>query len=358
MFFQFIVFIVAFAISYMLSLFFVKNIYTLRFNEVFARVESPYHKDKRFILKVGGLIIFTSTALAIFIIALFRKDLNITAYDLNKTIGLIAGAAIIFLLGIYDDAKKVGYKGKFVWQLFAVVPLAVSGYSISRISFFGGSIDIHWFGYIFMIMWIVLITNALNIIDGLDGLACGVAVITFGAIALVSHESYPPIVILCLACIGSLLAFLRFNFYPAKLFLGDNGSLLLGYVLAVLSLEINIKMNTLTALSLPVLVLMIPIGSVVYSFLRRIITGRNPFVGDRLHLHYLLLDAGIPHHIVVILFWLSTFVFAMLGVTSSFLGKRFEFFMLSLGVFTVVLAYISTILYLYKKKKQVSRSPH
>jgi UDP-GlcNAc:undecaprenyl-phosphate GlcNAc-1-phosphate transferase len=328
------IFILAFIISYLLSDFFTK--YTI---------------DNKKVLKVGGIIIFAAVVSAMFMVVLFKKDLAITGYSLKKIIGFAVGSVIILSLGIYDDLKKIGYRGKLLWQLAAIAPLLISGYSISRLSLFTRSIEIYWSGYILLVFWVLLITNALNLIDGLDGLACGVAIIAFSVLAVVTHLSFPVIQFLSLACIGSLLAFLKYNFYPAKLYLGDNGSLLLGYALAVSSLEANVKMNTLTALALPVLILMLPIGSAVYSFFRRLGKGRNPFLADRLHLHYLLLRSGIPHHVVVLLFWLSSVVLAMLGLISYFLGRRFEFFILSLGIIAVILAYNLSIGFISRERK-------
>lgn len=311
-----------------------------------------FHKDDKEILKVGGMIVFISTILAIFIVSLFSKNLEIDIYSLRKIAGLATSAIIILILGIFDDAKKIGYKRKFLWQIIATVPIIISGYSINQFSFFGRSLEIYWFGYVCMIFWIILITNAINLIDGLDGLAAGISIIAFLALAIISHRFYPTVQILCLACIGSLLAFLKYNFYPAKLYLGDNGSLTLGFVLAVLSLETNVKMNTLTMLSLPVLILMLPIGSVIYSFIRRISNGKNPFIADKLHLHYLLLSSGVPHPVVVILFWISSVVLAMLGIVSYFLNRRLEFFILLLGVLVLIASYILCMLLVSQKKKK------
>lgn len=331
---QISIFILAFIISYLLSNFFAKR--------------TTNNKE---VLKIGGVIVFLATILAMLMVGLFKKDLAIAGYSLRKIIGFAAGSTIILFLGIYDDLKTIGYKGKFLWQLAAIAPLLISGYSISRLSLFTNSIEIYWFGYILLVFWVLLITNALNLIDGLDGLACGVAIIAFSVLVVVTHLSFPAIQLLSLACIGSLLAFLKYNFYPAKLYLGDNGSLLLGYALAVSSLEANVKMNTLTALALPVLILMLPIGSAVYSFFRRLGKGKNPFLADRLHLHYLLLRSGIPHHMVVLLFWLSSMVLAMLGLTSYFLGRRFEFFILALGIIIVILSYNLSIGFISRGRK-------
>lgn len=351
--FQIAVFVIAFIISFILSKFFAEYIRKFPFHKIFPHEKSRFHKDKKDILKVGGMIVFISAILAIFIALIFKRDLGIPLYDLKKIAGFTVGSILIFILGIYDDAKKIGYKTKFLWQVIATIPLIVSGYSITRVSFFGASLEIYWLGYILMIFWIVLVTNAVNLIDGLDGLACGIAIITFSALAIISHVSYhPSIELLCFACLGSLLAFLKYNIYPAKLFLGDNGSLLLGFILAVLSLQINVKMNTLTMLSLPVLILMLPIGSTIYSFLRRLIKGKNPFMADRLHLHYLLLSSGVPHIAVVGLFWLSSVILAMLGIVSYFLNRRLEFLILASGVLVLVLSYLAVIVIMAKRKAQ------
>jgi UDP-GlcNAc:undecaprenyl-phosphate GlcNAc-1-phosphate transferase len=344
------VFALSFLIAYVISKFFAEKKGIPAFYGIFPREISPFHKDKKEILKVGGLIIFISVVFTLFTAFIFTDGLKFGIYDLRKAAGLVAGSIIILLLGIFDDTRKFNYKLKFLWQLAATVPILVSGYKISAVSFFGQSLEIYATGYFLMIFWLILITNAINLIDGLDGLASGVGIITFSALAIISHKFYPNVAILCLACIGSLLAFLRYNLYPAKLFLGDNGSLLLGFVLAVLSLETSLKMNTLTALGLPILILIVPIGSAFYSFIRRLIRGKDPFVADRLHLHHLLLRSGIPHQVVVMLFWFSTMILAMLGVVSYFLDRRLEFFILAAGVLLLIVAYILAITTISRKK--------
>lgn len=328
------VFILAFVISYFIAGFFAKK------------------KDNKKTVKAGGAIIFVSVILAILAAGIAGDGLKAVSYDLKKIAGFALGAIIMLALGIYDDARKLGYKAKFAWQAIATVPIILSGYNIYRLSFFGNSMEIYPAGPVLIICWVILITNAVNLIDGLDGLACGVGIITFSALAVISHVTHPAVEILCLACMGSLLAFLRYNFYPAKLYLGDSGSLLLGFTLAVLSLEINVKMNTLTALSLPVLVLFVPIGSAIYSFSRRLRKGKNPFVADRLHLHHLLLNSGISQAVIVGLFWLSSFVLAMLGVVSYFLNRRLELFILSLGIIVLIICYASTIIIISRERKK------
>ena len=139
MIFKIIVFFSSFLITYMLSNFFAKNIPNFNFYSIFARERSLFHKDSKEILKVGGIIIFISVSLALFIPILFKETSNIDFYNLKKIAGLTTGAIIMLILGIFDDAKKVSYKGKFLWQIIAIVPLIISGYKISWLSFFGNS---------------------------------------------------------------------------------------------------------------------------------------------------------------------------------------------------------------------------
>ena len=134
------IFILAFLISYVLSRFFAGRVGGSASYWIFPREESPFHRDKKEILKVGGVIIFASVIFAVYIAASCRIGLEIIAFDAKKIIGLIAGSIIILLLGIFDDTRKFSYKLKFLWQFAATIPILISGYNISAVSFFGKSL--------------------------------------------------------------------------------------------------------------------------------------------------------------------------------------------------------------------------
>jgi len=340
---EILVFCLSFILSLILSDFFVKNMQHFTFYKTFSRTPLDTLDKKEEVLKVGGIILFASVVLAFFFSCLIKNNIQYDPIMIKKIIGFTAGSIIILFLGLYDDAKKIGYKGKMLWEMAAITPLILAHFKIEHISLAGRTFNLSWAGYAVLIMWILLVTNAINLIDGLDGLASGVAIITFSALAIISHNLNKFITVLSIASIGSLIGFLRYNFHPAKLYLGDNGSLLIGFMLAVFSIEINVKMNTLTALSLPILILMLPMGSAIYSFSRRVKNGKNPFVADRLHLHYLLLNSGIPYLIVVFLFWLSSLLLTTLGVVSYFTHRRFEFIILAFGILILIAGYSASL---------------
>jgi UDP-GlcNAc:undecaprenyl-phosphate GlcNAc-1-phosphate transferase len=236
-------------------------------------------------------------------------------------------ACIVFFLGIYDDVLGAGPYLKFSVQALAGAMLFAGGLRILDLPVLFGTHDLPWFlGLPLTILWVLAITNAFNLIDGLDGLAAGSALFStmvVFVVALLSGSSLVALMTIALA--GSVLGFLRFNFNPATIFLGDCGSLFIGFMLSALALQGAQKAPTIIAVAIPVVSFGLPILETVLSVIRRFISGRPVFTADREHIHHKLLQLGLSHRQVVIVLYAVSALFALLSLfllwpTGSTLG--------------------------------------
>ncbi len=250
-----------------------------------------------------------------------------SAFSLKILFTILAPASLVFLLGVYDDLHGVGPYFKFSVQGIAATMLFMGGLRIVNIPVLFGEHKLPWFiGLAFTILWVLAITNAFNLIDGLDGLAAGSALFSTLVAFVVALLNGPSLVtVMTIALAGAILGFLRFNFNPATIFLGDSGSLFIGFLLSALALEGAQKAPTIVAVAIPVVSFGLPILETSLSIVRRLISGRPVFTADAEHIHHKLLQHGMTHRQVVILLYGVSAVFAMLSLfllwpTGSSLG--------------------------------------
>lgn len=279
--------------------------------------------------RLGGVAIFIGFCACMGIAAIWiaRHPLPHSPNSL-KTLGtILAPAALIFLLGVYDDLHGVGPYFKFTIQGIAATVLYVGGLRIVNIPVIFGDRVLPWYiGLVLTVGWVLAITNAFNLIDGLDGLAAGSALFSTMVAFVVALLNGPPLVeIMTIALAGAILGFLRFNFNPATIFLGDSGSLLIGFLLSAFALKGAQKAPTIVAVAIPIVSFGLPILETVLSIIRRLISGRPVFTADREHIHHKLLQHGLTHRQVVILLYGVSAVFALLSLfllwpTGSSLG--------------------------------------
>lgn len=245
----------------------------------------------------------------------------------NTLVTILVPAVLVFLLGVYDDLHGVGPYFKFAVQAMAGGLLFAGGLRISDLPVLFGAHHFPWFiGLAITILWVIGITNAFNLIDGLDGLAAGSALfstLVVFVVALLSGSSLVSMMSLALA--GAILGFLRFNFNPATIFLGDCGSLFIGFMLSALALLGAQKAPTIIAVAIPVVSFGLPILETTLSVIRRFISGRPVFTADREHIHHKLLQRGMSHRQVVIVLYAVSALFALLSLfllwpTGSTLG--------------------------------------
>lgn len=253
--------------------------------------------------------------------------------------GILAGGLLLFWAGVMDDLKGLSARQKLTGQvLSAAVAVAVGGLTISNLGNlfgFGDLILPPWIGVPFTIFAIVGMINAINLFDGLDGLAAGVSIIALSIfIVFALFTGNRLVVTLGAGLLGALLAFLKYNFYPARIFMGDAGSMLCGFCLACLAIVLTQAPNSspdLVSPALPVLVLGLPIMDTLWVMGRRLGYGRNPFAPDKTHLHHRLLQLGFSHLAVVLTIWAGTLGWGFLAVL---LRHSPEYF--ALGLFLVL----------------------
>lgn len=223
-----------------------------------------------------------------------------------RVFALVLGAAAVFLLGLLDDMKALHGRWKLLALFVASAGLCAAGIRVEELSVGGWfSVKLGWVAWPVTMLWIVSVTVGINFIDGLDGLAAGVGAIASAVIAVVAlHSGQANAALLSLALLGSLCGFLVYNFHPATIFMGDSGSMLLGFVLAATSVMCCNTAPTSFALGLPALALGVPVFDTLFTLIRRgVLQRRSLFAAERGHIHHRMLDAGFRHkHVVLVLY--------------------------------------------------------
>jgi len=277
------------------------------------------HIHSKPIARIGGVAIFLSM-MCLTVIVLFVSNVIGDAFHdiLPKVIVLLYATTFIFFVGLIDDIKTKGLRVrvKFLAQMAAAIAICSIGIRINSVVVTNWlTLDFGWFSWPLTIFWIVGITNAVNLSDGLDGLAAGISAVACGVIAIFAvYSGQVVMAVLMLAMLGSLTGFLFFNFNPAKIFMGDCGSMFLGFTIASSSVLCSMKSSTLVGLALPALALGIPIFDTLFSMLRRFLERRSMFAPDRRHFHHRLIDLGLKQRHVVITIYVLTLLSAGLGM--------------------------------------------
>jgi UDP-GlcNAc:undecaprenyl-phosphate/decaprenyl-phosphate GlcNAc-1-phosphate transferase len=279
--------------------------------------------------RLGGVAIYFSFMISIAVALLGNQYFArlFPAPSWRTLLTILVPGTLIFLLGIYDDIHPVGPYVKFAVQAVAAVMLFAGGLRILNLPVLFGTRHFGWaIGLPITILWVIGITNAFNLIDGLDGLAAGSGLFSTLVVFVVAIFSGSSLIsLLTIALCGAILGFLRFNFNPATIFLGDCGSLFIGFMLSALALAGAQKAPTVIAVAIPVVSFGLPILETTLSVLRRLISGRPVFTADREHIHHKLLQLGMSHRQVVIVLYAVSAVFALLSLfllwpTGSTLG--------------------------------------
>ncbi len=233
--------------------------------------------------RIGGLAIFIS----------FWISTLLFSQPTPELASIWVGGGILVILGVLDDIFRLTAGLKFVVQILAAVFAVVNGCVIDYINIGGEYFPLGVFSYPVTILWIVGLTNAINFIDGLDGLACGVSMISSISLfcVLLLHGSWEFAVITAILA-GACLGFLPFNANPARIFMGDTGALFLGYTLAVISVQGVFKLHAVLSFMAPLMVFAFPLLDTLFAIVRRLLAGKSPFAPDRGHLHHRLVDMG------------------------------------------------------------------
>lgn len=254
----------------------------------------------------------------------------------RETKPLLLGAIVIYLVGLIDDLYDIKPILKLLGQIGAASIVVMYGVTIDFITLpMGPTLHFGWFSIPITIIWFVAIINAINLIDGLDGLAAGVSTIAYVTIAFIAIlQGNIFIIMICSVQIGALLGFLVFNFHPAKIFLGDNGALLLGFIIAFVSL-LGFKNITLISLFFPVVILAVPFIDTLFAMIRRVKKGQRIMQADKSHLHHRLLDLGYTHRQTVILIYAIAIMFSVVSVI-LYLSQPWGVFLMSLLIILTI----------------------
>lgn len=257
----------------------------------------------------GGLAIFLSFAVGLLIL---RPDDTYHAF-------IIGGGIVIVLLGFFDDVYDLSAKFKFFVQLAVASTIVLwGGLQVEFINLpFGGQVEFGFLSSVITIFWIVGVTNAMNLIDGLDGLAAGVssiALVTIAGMAAIMGNVY--VFTMAIVLFFSTVGFLRYNFYPAKIFMGDTGALFLGFMISVLSL-LGFKNVTVISFIIPIFILGVPIADTLIAMVRRYINKQPMTSPDSSHMHHRLVKLGLTHRQTVLFIYVLSAMFSIAAILFS-----------------------------------------
>lgn len=306
-------FVLSVLLSFVLTRF-VRNVARKR-GWVVAAV-SDHHLHTEAVPRLGGVAVFLAFTIVTIIVMMgvhfFRPNVIL---PVRTVLYILGPGALVFLLGLYDDFRPIKPTAKFAVQALAAALLFSGGFGVLRIPLLFGSQEFSWVGLPLTVLWVLWITNAFNLIDGVDGLAAGSALFSTLAVFVVSLNNNNTVVtLLAVGLAGAVLGFLRFNFNPATIFLGDCGSLFIGFVLSALGCAGAQKTPTALAVAIPVVSFGLPLLETTLSVIRRWLSGQPLFGADKQHIHHKLLQRGFSQRQVVITLYGVSAAFALLSL--------------------------------------------
>ncbi len=270
--------------------------------------------------RIGGVAIVIAMLAGAIPGYLIDTDLRTYFYrSQGEVLALLISSVAIFMVGLLDDLLNLPSKVKLVALVLAAIAVCNAGVRIEHLPLIG-EFDSPWISWLVTIFWICTVTVAINFIDGLDGLAAGISAIACGVIAVIAaHNADSILIVPSLALLGSLTGFLFFNFNPAKIFMGDCGSMFIGFMLAVTSIKCNSKSGTAMGLVLPALALGIPLFDTLITMIRRgILKRRSIFSAEKGHVHHKLMEMGMEHRNAVLTLYAAQLVLAGLGLLTIY----------------------------------------
>lgn len=347
--FEYIIIILAFAVAALMS--FLCSPLAQKVAAKIGAIDVP--KDnrrmhKKPIPRLGGLAIFLGFFISTLVFTIDFIDIEIY--------GILMGGMVIVALGMADDVLALKASRKFVVQLIAIALPVVCGARIEQFpNFFGDTAYVTlpaFWSYAVSFIWLLAILNAVNIIDGLDGLACGVSsIMTISSLAILILLEAAQASVLAAALAGACIGFLPYNFNPAKMFMGDTGSMFIGYSLACLSIVGIFKASGLVTFFVPIILYLLPIFDLLFAAVRRILSGKSPTQGDKSHLHHKLIAVGLSQKKAVVLLY---GVSALLGLCAALLAvDDFTKTMIIIGAFFIVAMLVAY--FFYRKEDKLEK---
>ncbi len=269
--------------------------------------------------RLGGLAIAIAFAVAIGFAAIATNDLTGEFLRPNRAPAILAGAALLVIVGVIDDVRGMRAMVKLLWQVAAAVLAFAMGLSIEHLELPWGTVSMGLLALPLTVVWLVVIINAINLIDGLDGLATGVVLTALGAFALLSASAgVDPTLPIIAATGGAAIGFLAYNLYPASIIMGDTGSMFLGFVVGAVAIALTQDGLNPQPPIVPIVALAIPLVDTAWAVIRRTSRGDPFFVADRGHIHHQLLRAGLTQRDAMLFL---TAVSAALAVVAVLLGE-------------------------------------
>ncbi len=291
--------------------------------------------------RIGGISLFLSFSLAWLVSLSFLCFLPGFSENISKYLIIFIGATGFFALGLFDDIKGLPAWFKLVVQVLLALGLWFGNIDVERfsVSFYSGINLSEALSLLLTVFWIVLVVNAINLIDGLDGLAAGICFFASIILLLICFASAPVLVVVGFSALaGACCGFLRYNFNPASIFMGDSGSYLLGYLLAVFTIEGSMKSHAAVVLLLPIIALGVPLLDTLLAPVRRFVMGKKMFQADDNHLHHLLMRLGFSHRsVVLIIYGVTVFLGVVALLFVYFKDQRAALLLLLPGVVLFVL---------------------
>ncbi len=290
--------------------------------------------------RLGGVAVFAATLLPFLIFGIFGEFLTVSAKNTwDPFLGLVLGCLIVFGIGIWDDIHRLSPWPKLTAEIVAAILAFYFGLRIELLSNpFGPQWDVSWLSGPLTVIWLVGITNAINLADGIDGLAAGIVIFAAMILFIMTVTSaYTLVPFMAIALAGAALGFLRYNFSPATIFLGDSGSLFLGFYLGGLSLWASEKSAIAFGLLIPIIALGLPIIDMIYAILRRWHRGVPLGQADREHIHHKLLEKGYSHRKAALLLYGANFLLAGIGGLLLFTRSSYTaYIVLAIGVLIIL----------------------
>ncbi|MDV3351397.1 MraY family glycosyltransferase [Leptothoe sp. LEGE 181152] len=275
-------------------------------------------------VRLGGIAICLGTLLALFIVWITGGVAQLPLSMLSGYWVVLLGSIGFFAIGLSDDLFNLSPLFRLGLQCVIASLVWMMGVRIDFLTLPGfGLVHLGWLSLPLTVFWLTGVVNAINWIDGLDGLASGIGIIAAATSFLIClYTGQLAAALIGIALVGSLLGFLLFNFNPAQIFMGDGGSYFIGFLLSSIGVTGLVKSATVTAILLPLLVLAVPLGDMTLVILARLRGGVSPFLADKRHLHHRLLNAGLPHRLTVLVmyaltWWASSLALLFVGIPSG-----------------------------------------
>ena len=294
------------------------------------------HKDP--IPRLGGTAIFTAFVISVLLYGFINKNAFFEVFLPYLTAG-----TVIFIIGLLDDKYSIRPLYKLIGQTIAGIILCFFGITVHHIELFKYTIELGIFSYPLTILWVIAITNIYNLIDGLDGLCCGLSVIASLGLSLAAaivgmYDQSIIALIYCVACLG----FLPHNYHPAKIFMGDTGAMLSGFTLSAISCQMAFSRGAIEPAIVPIIIFGIPVFDAIYAICRRLKNGTNIFMGDKNHVHHRLFRRYGHANAVIILYFVSLILLVPallceLSTITEIIGWSITLVFVAYGIWTFVI---------------------